>query len=211
MDSSGESMSVIAQVIAYVVSPLATLLAVWVAYLAVLRGSQPIVLLYYQPNPDIPSFIDLVIENLGGGSAVHVMFSKPLPINRFGIEAPDGNGSVIETEGFPAVSAGQRYTFNGGQYAGLESALGAGLAVKVTYKYRNPLGVLRKGRELVTLSVSHLKGMPTRTSANQAIVDALKGPNTTTVQEIRNELRGINKQLQVLAKQGEKPNGEVGA
>lgn len=211
MDTSPECMPLLAQIIAYVVSPLTTVLAVWVAYLAVLKSSQPHVLVYYQPNPDVPSLIDLVIENVGGGSAVRVAFSKQLPINRFGIDAPHGDGSVIETEGFPAVSAGQRYTFNGGQFGGLESVLGAGLTITVSYKYRNPLGILRKGRESVTLSVSHMKGMPTRTSANQAIVDALKGPNTTTVQEIRNELRGINKQLQVLAKQADKPGGEVGS
>jgi hypothetical protein len=56
-----------------------------------------------------------------------------------------------------------------------------------------------------------MKGMPTRTSANQAIVDALKGPNTTTLQEIRNELRGINKQLQGAAKQRESRDGGIGA
>jgi hypothetical protein len=204
-------MSLLAQVIAYVVSPLATVLAVWVAYLAVLKSSQPHVLVYYQPNPDIPTFIDLVIENVGGGSAVRVTFSKQLPINRFGIEAPRGGGSVIETQGFPAVSAGQRYTFNGGQYGGLESALGAGLELTVSYRYRNPLGIMRKARECTTLSIGHMRGMPTRTSASQAIVDALKGPNTTTIQEIRNELRGIHKQLQVLAERGEERGGQLGA
>src|SRR3546814_6080526 len=65
-------MSLLAQIIAYVVSPLATLLAVWVAYLAVHRGSQPQLLVHYQPNPDVPSLIDLVIENIGGGSALDV-------------------------------------------------------------------------------------------------------------------------------------------
>src|SRR3546814_8221819 len=74
-------MSLLAQIIAYVVSPLASLLAVWVAYLAVHRGSQPQLLVYYQPNPDVPSLIDLVIENIGGGSALDVKFSEPLPID----------------------------------------------------------------------------------------------------------------------------------
>jgi len=190
----------LAQVIAYIVSPLATLLAVWVAYLAVLRGSQPQLLIYYQPNPDVPSLIDLVIENTGGGGAINVTFSEPLPINAFGIEKPDGEGASVPETGLPMVSAGQRYVFNGGQYAGLESRLGTGLPVNIAYKYRNPLGFLRKDSESLVLGIEHLKGMPTRTSANQAIVDALKGPNTTTVQEIRNELRAISKHLQLIAK-----------
>jgi hypothetical protein len=101
-------MSLLAQIIAYVVSPLATLLAVWVAYLAVHRGSQPQLLVYYQPNPDVPSLIDLVIENIGGGSALDVKFSEPLPIDWWGIEKPDGSGSFISKDGFPALSAWAR-------------------------------------------------------------------------------------------------------
>jgi len=203
-------MSLLAQIIAYVVSPLATLLAVWVAYLAVHRGSQPQLLVYYQPNPDVPSLIDLVIENIGGGSALDVKFSEPLPIDWWGIEKPDGSGSFISKDGFPALSAGQRYTFNGGQYSGLESSIGKGLNIKVSYKYRNPLGVLRRAEEAVMLGISHLGRMPTRTSASQAIVDALKGPNKTTVQEIRDELRAMNKHLHLLAKQNEQKDGAVG-
>src|SRR3546814_5419923 len=80
--AQGGLMSLLAQITAYIVSPLATLLAVWVAYLALSRNSQPQLLAYYQPNPDVPSVIDLVVENIGGGSAIEVRFSEPLPINR---------------------------------------------------------------------------------------------------------------------------------
>lgn len=52
------------------------------------------------------------------------------------------------------------------------------------------------------LGIDHLKGMPSRTSANQAIVDALKGPNKTTLQEIRDELRQLN---QILRTKDEPP------
>ncbi len=204
-------MSLLTQVIAYIVSPLATLLAVWVAYLAVLRGTQPQILVYYQPNPDVPSLIDLVVENIGGGSAIEVRFSEPLPINWFGIEKLHSDGSFIPKDGFPIVSAGQRYIFNGGQYSGLKSRLGTGVAINVSYKFRNPFGILRKDRNPLMLGIEHLKGMPTRTSASQAIVDALKGPNTTTMQEIRNELRAINKHLQVAVKQLEKKGADSGA
>lgn len=201
-------MSQLAQIIAYVISPLATLLAVWVAYLAVLRGSQPQLLVYYQPNPDVPSIIDLVIENIGGGTAIGVTFSEPLPIDWFGIGKSDGTGSFISKDGFPALSAGQRYTFNGGQYAGLETKIGKGLEVKVLYKYRNPLGFLRNKSDTLMLAIEHLGRMPTRTSADQAIVEALKGPNRTTVQEIRDELRTININLKQIAK---RHDGDVDA
>lgn len=141
-------MSLLAQIIAYVVSPLATLLAVWVAYLAVLRGFQPQLLIYSQPNSDVPSLIDLVVENNGGGGAISVTFSESLPINCFGIEKPDGEGESVPKTGFPMVSAGQRYVFNGGQYAGLTSRLGTELPVNILFKYRNPLGFHRMGGEL---------------------------------------------------------------
>lgn len=207
-----DNWSLLAQIIVYVISPLATLLAVWVAYLAVHRSSQPQLLIYYQPNPDVSSVIDLVIENIGGGSALEVAFSEPLPIDCWGIEKAEGEGAFVPKEGFPALSAGQRYTFNGGQFSGLQSKVGKGLVVKVTFKYRNPLGFRRRARETILLGIEHLKRMPTRTSAAQAIVDALKGPNRTTMHEIRDELRAIRKHLSVLTKdhQNKEQESELG-
>lgn len=204
-------MSLLAQVIAYIVSPLATLLAVWIAYLSLHRSCQPQLLAYYQPNPDVSSVIDLVVENIGGGSAIEVYFSEPLPINWFGIEEPKGEGTYVPKSGFPMVSAGQRYIFNGGQYAGLKRKLQDGLVVKVSYKFRNPIGFIRKQNESFVLGIEHLAGMPTRTSANQAIVEALKGPNKTTIQEIRNELCAMNKQLQLIAEHGLQKNNDLSA
>lgn len=196
-------MTLLAQVIAYIISPLATLLAVWVAYLSLLRGSQPQLLVYYQPNPDTPSIIDLVIENIGGGTAMGVTFSEHIPINCFGIAKPDGEGGALSKQAFPAVSPGQRYVFIGGQYSGLQSKLGGGLSVVASFRYRTPVGLTVRHEQAFSLSIEHMRGMPTRISANQAIVDALKGPNTTTLQEIRNELRHINQHLEVAAKQGD--------
>jgi hypothetical protein len=182
---------------------------VWVAYLSLLRTAQPQLLVYYRPNPDIPSIIDLVVQNIGGGVALGVKFSEPLPISWFGIERPDGEGSFVSEYGFPAIAPGQQYVFAGGQYAGLHSRLGAGLPITASFSFRNPLGMMRKRSEMFTLGLEHMKGMPTRTSANQAIVDALKGPNKTTLQEIRNELRGINQKLALAAKMQQPRDDEV--
>jgi hypothetical protein len=193
-------LTLLAQVIAYIVSPLATLLAVWVAYLALLRQSQPQILIYYRPNPDIQTLIDLVIENIGGATATEIAFSTPVPVSCFGIEKPNGDGASIS--GFPAISAGQRYVYDGGQYAGLASRIGEGVPAEVRFKYRNPFGFTRERCEKFVLSLTHMEHMPTRTSAQHAIVDALKGPNKTTIQEIRDELRAINKSLQLLTKKG---------
>jgi len=181
----------IAQIIFYGVSPLVTLLAVVVAYLALAKQSKPHILIHYRPNPNIQSIIDLVIENVGTGMARDVTFSKPLPARCFGIESPDGPGSEVLGNGLPAIAVGQQYIFDGGQFGGLSDKLGKHLEVEVLYNYRNPLGIIRRRTETCILSVSHLENMTTRTSPGQAIVDALKGPNTTTLQKIENELKSI--------------------
>lgn len=181
----------LAQTIFYVVSPLVTLLAVSVAYIALVRQSRPHILVHYRPNPGIPSVIDLVVENLGGGLAREIKFSLPLPSQCWGIEKPSGKGGEVLGEGLPALASGQQMIFDAGQYGGLEARLGNALEIQVSYRYRNPIGINRKRTESCVLSVSHIRNMPTRISADQAIVEALKGPNKTTVQEIKTELQGI--------------------
>lgn len=186
----------LAQTIFYVVSPLVTLLAVSVAYIALVRQSRPHILVHYRPNPGIPSMIDLVVENLGGGLARNLKFSQPLPSQCWGIEKPSGEGGEVLGEGLPALAAGQKMIFDAGQYGGLEARLGNALEVKASYSYRNPIGINRKRTESCVLSVSHIQNMPTRISADQAIVEALKGPNKTTVQEIKSELHAIRLALE---------------
>jgi len=197
LDSDGV---ILAQTIFYVISPLVTLLAVSVAYIALVKQSRPQILVQYQPNPDIQTFIDLVIENIGGGMARSVVFSQPLPAKCFGIGKADGPGTTVLGDGLPAIAAGQRFIFDGGQYGGLSSRIGEKLELEVSYQYRNPIGINRKRKDLCVLSVAHLQHMPTRTSAEQAIVDALNGPNTTTLQRIEKELANINSALSKLAK-----------
>lgn len=188
----------LAQTAFYVVSPLVTLLAVFVAYLALLKQSRPHILVHYRPNPGVQSIIDLVVENIGNGMAREVVFSKPLPARCYGIEAPDGEGVEVFGDGVPAIAAGQQYIFDGGQYGGLAKRLGEKLEVKISYKYKNPLGISRNRTELCVLSVSHLQHMTTRTSAEQSIVDALKGPNKTTLQKIQGELFNIGAAIKQL-------------
>src|SRR3546814_11306644 len=101
-------------------------------------------------------FRRVLVRSIGGGSDLDVKFSEPLPIDWWGIEKPDGSGSFISKDGFPALSAGQRYTFNVGQYSGLESSIGKGLNSKVSYKYRNPQGVHRRDRKSVVQGKSVL-------------------------------------------------------
>jgi len=199
----GDDMVTLTQTIFYVVSPLVTLLAVFVAYLALAKQSRPHILVQYRPNPRIPSLIDLVIENVGGGMARDVTFSSPLPAQCYGIENPNGDCTEVLGGGLPAIAAGQEYVFSGGQYGGLSSRIGEKLEIQITYNYINPVGFIRISTESCILSVSHLENMPTRTSAEQAIVDALKGPNTTTLQKIEKELKNIGIALSEIANKDE--------
>jgi hypothetical protein len=199
-------VATLVQTIFYVVSPLVTLLAVSVAYLALLKQSKPQVLIQYRPNPGIQTLIDLVVENIGGGMARDITFSQPIPARCFGIERPDGPGSEVLGAGLPAIAAGQRYIFDGGQYGGLASKIGDKLEIAISYSFITPLGIKRSRKERCVLSVSHLQNMPTRTSAEQAVVDALKGPNVTTLQEIERELHNIGSALNRIAE-----NGKIGS
>ena len=182
------------------IASIISLLAVWIAYLTLLRSSQPQILIYYRPNRNIPSFIDLVIENIGGGSAFNVTLSEPLPIHAFGLdETTAREPSFTPQKGFPSISAKQQYIFDGGQYAGLKSQLGDGINIKVTYHYRNPIGFIIKSNDSFFISIEHLRHMPTRTSAEQANDEALKGPNKTTVQKICIELEDISESLRKIS------------
>tara|TARA_R110002049_G_scaffold2675_1_gene19969 strand:+ start:7165 stop:7854 length:690 start_codon:yes stop_codon:yes gene_type:complete len=191
----GPNVTNILQTLFYVVSPLVTLLAVSVAYIALIKQSRPHILIQYRPNPNIGTLIDLVIENLGSGLARNVKFSRPLPVNYFGNETADDGGIDILSEGLPAIAAGQHFIFCGGQFGGLNEKLQQPLEIQITYEYRNPLGIKRTRKETCILSVAHIRHMPSRDSAEHAIVDALKGPNTTTLQRIQRELANISRAL----------------
>lgn len=197
----------LAQTIFYVVSPLVTLLAVFIAYLALVKQSRPHILVQYRPNSDIPSMIDLVIENLGGGMARNVTFSQPIPAKCYGIEKASGDCTEVLGDGLPAIAAAQKYVFDGGQYGGLADKLEGKLELDISYKYKNPIGITLKRKEVCVLSVSHMKNMPSRTSAKQAIVDALKGPNITTLQKIEKELNTIGIILSKVAEKKESSTG----
>lgn len=131
-----------------------------------------------------------------------ITFSQPLPAKCFGIEKPCGPSLEVLGDGLPAIAAGQRYIFDGGQYGGLANKICDKLEVEISYSFINPLGIKRNRKERCVLSVSHLQNMPTRTSAEQAVVDALIGPNVTTLQKIEKELNNIGSALNRIAVNG---------
>lgn len=187
----------------YVVSPLITLLAVLIAFLALLRQSRPQVLIHYRPNPGVPSIIDLVIENIGTGTARDVRFSHPLPARCYGIEKPNGKGEPVLSEGVPALAPGQALIFDGGQFAGLKEQLGAGLEIRASYLYRTPIGLDIRRTDINVLTIDYLRLMTTRKSGEQALVDAMEGRNNTVFITMNKQLANIGNKLYALSKPGQ--------
>lgn len=173
------------------------LLAVWVTWLALSNNSQPQVLIYYQPSINRSSVIDLIIENVGNGTAYDIKFSAPIPINWFGIEVPDlsNPGGWLSEGGIPALAPKQRYTFTGGQFSGLKAKLGEGVKLSINYRYLNPLRFLDLGSDDAVLAINHFAGYGTYKTADQAIVDAVVGKNPSTILDMKNSLLGINANL----------------
>lgn len=184
------------QLFFYIVSPIVSFSAVFIAYLAMSKQSQPNILVYYRPNVDEQSKIDLVIENTGSSAATELKFSEKLPIGYWGIDKSDGSGDDILTEGLPVLASGQKYIFDGGQFGGLKEKLRDGLKLSVSYKYKNPFGIIRNKSSDIVLAVDHLKHLPTKFSANRAIVKALIGKaETTTLNLIEKHLSSIAKTI----------------
>ena len=145
------------QTLFYIVSPIVTLLAVLIAYMTLAKQARPHLLVHYRPNPDIQSFVDLVVENIGGGMARDVTFSRPIPIKYFGIEKSDGSAIEALGEGLPAIASGQRFIFDGGQYAGLYSERRVGTFFVPTRLGASPFSLLTQPRRLSAASVPAIR------------------------------------------------------
>lgn len=178
---------------------IGAVLAASVSYLALYRSSKPQLLIYYRPNPNAQTIIDLVIENIGQGSAINITFSVDIPVGCYGFNSLSWHGKYISKKGFPMLTPGQKYIFDGGQFGGIREKLNDSLTVRASYQYRNPIGCISEESEVFVLSVEHLRGLSNRKSAEQAITDALISQNKTTLHEVRDELRKLNASLSKIA------------
>lgn len=112
-------------------------LAALVAYLALHRSSKPQLLIYYRPNPNAQTIIDLVIESIGQGSAINITFPVDIPIGCYGFNNLNWQGKYISKKGFPMLTPGQKYIFDGGQFWGIQEKLNDSLTIQASYG--NPL------------------------------------------------------------------------
>ena len=98
---------------------------------AVFRSStDPLVIVYADPDLKRPSVINLIIKNIGNGAAHSISFdsNKPLPKKAFSIEIPDempeamNDGPIIT--GIPFLAPDQQIVLPWGQYGGLFKYIG---------------------------------------------------------------------------------------
>ena len=96
-----------------------------VTYAVFRSATDPVVIVYAQPDLQRPSIINLFIENIGRGAAHTITFrtSRPLPHQAFGIQPPEEmpetmtSGAIVD--GVPFLAPGQRISITWGQYGGL--------------------------------------------------------------------------------------------
>lgn len=192
----------------YIVSPIGTFLAVGIAYLAVYRQTKPNLVVYYEPS-DVGSVINLVISNNGTGTARNIEFSRPLPIQCWGIEKPkDTTESGFINEKIPILAPGKELRYQAGQYGGLLSVINERYELTAKYTYRTPLRDSKKGSSQIDLAIKHLAGMHSTNSVEVNLSDALLGRNSTIFKEINNSLKSINKTLTGISNKIDTSDGE---
>ncbi|MDZ5604561.1 hypothetical protein SJI00_17455 [Pseudomonas sp. RP23018S] len=96
-----------------------------VTYAVFRSATDPVVIVYAQPDLQRPSIINLIIENIGRGAAHTITFrtSRPLPHQAFGIQSPEKMPEAMTfgviLDGVPFLAPGQRICITWGQYGGL--------------------------------------------------------------------------------------------
>lgn len=188
------------QITFYIVSPIITFLAVSIAYLAIYRQSKPSISVHYEPSNNVASVIDFVIRNDGGGSAKDLEFSPSIPISCWGIEQPIKNERLGYLEiKIPHLSPGKELRWQAGQYGGLLAQIGDGLPVTVSYNYRTPLSIKKKGKDVSVLDIKYMYSMHSSNSPAHDLADAMKGRNNTIFLKTNKQLEAINNNLSRIA------------
>jgi hypothetical protein len=187
------------QIAFYIVSPIATFLAVGTAYYALYRQSKPSIFIYYELS-DAGSVVDLVICNHGSGSARDIEFSPSIPIRCWGIESPDtiGPTTLLDSK-IPVLAPSKELRYQAGQYGGLCSQIGESFSVTANYKFRTPLRRSKRGSDTSILDIRHMKYLLSKNSAAYDLSDALKGKNGTIFFQLNKSLKAIDCRLGEIA------------
>jgi len=104
--------------------------AVVVTYAVFRSSTDPVVIVYADPDIKQPSSVNLVIKNIGNGAAHSIQFkpTRPLPYKAFSIKVPEKMPESMEVgpivTGISFLAPGQKITLIWGQYGGLYKYIG---------------------------------------------------------------------------------------
>jgi hypothetical protein len=160
-----------------------------VTYAVFRSATDPVVIVYAQPDLKRQSIVNLFIENIGRGPAHSVRFhsNRPLPEQAFGISPPEQmpqpmkSGAIVS--GVPYLAPGQRISITWGQYGGLSKYIGDEPLQVDVFCYRGRYkGIFAK--KLKTASALDIAMFATSESTEHGF-----GPNLVK------ELKALNKTL----------------
>jgi len=101
-----------------------------VTYSVFRSSTDPVVIVYADPDLKRPSVVNLIIRNIGNGAAHSIKFklTKPLPYNAFSIDEPKEMPEIMQVgpivTGIPFLAPAQQITLSWGQYGGLYKYIG---------------------------------------------------------------------------------------
>lgn len=160
-------MSEILTVIIACASLVVAFFSLLVAYIVYFNNSIADVVVYSQPDPNRPSIINLIIHNIGQGTARDIRFtcSRGIPKQAYGIVKLNEPLKTYESgafiNGLPLLYPNEKLIFSWGQYGGLKEALnGSPLEITITFFSPVPLQIFkRKFVNVVTLDPTNYEGV----------------------------------------------------
>ena len=173
--------------------------------------AEPEIVVYAIPDLTRPSFVNLVIENMGRGIArgVHFVTSQRMPHQAFGFEEaqvapPMTDGPLIH--GIPFMHAGERRIITWGQYHGLKKSLAGPVEIAATYRYKPfywPAGKVRKNTSIIDIESFKLSDVSDRNWDKRAAMALerianqfdlfVEVPGAVRVREVREDGSSSNK------------------
>ncbi len=136
-----------------IIAIMSSLIAYWVFR----ASTDPNVIVFANPDPKRPSFVNLIIKNIGSGAALDISFSsdKPLPKKAFSIEIPKelpetmNDGPLIV--GIPFLAPQQELILTWGQYGGLKKYMGDA-SITITSRYARSSFLFKKFQFIESIS-----------------------------------------------------------
>lgn len=176
-----------------ILSLVIALLSVIVAYMVYYDNSTADVIIYAQVDRKRPTFINLVIHNIGKGIARDIKFICPdgIPKAAYGISGLNEPLKVYESgalfNGLTILFPDEKLIYSWGQFGGLKEALdGKPLEIEVTFFSRNSLQLSRrKTRNTLVIDIAAFEGVDIST--------------TIFEQEVKKSLQAIAKSLEKMS------------